>query len=315
MTPMAREYFPTSQRSRETVIAVVMIGVLTMSAAAAWWLGSVRRVKSHEAASILAEIRDKGLSAFWGDPDPQWFLIRENGKTVGWYARISVRLPDEGYAALEAQIVHAGRRWSGYWEKWSINSNATRCRYASGKAFAVRGSGAVVALDTTIDYGRGAVTVEQFLDRNDVDPDHRGGKDDVPGNYLPEGVFDLAALLVARRKTTARFGMIINQRPFTDSHALVPFVFSYDGPADEKKFGKDTYRVKVSYAENSDVYILDKSGRRLAKFSSGGERVEIAATVENVLDSYPDAVKILDFIRQQTQPLAVYESGENAIRR
>jgi len=169
------------------LIAVVMLGVLVLTVAAAWLLVQTRGAGIDRGANLLADVRERGLSAFWGEqPHEAWFLFTSaDGEPLGWRRSLRIRVQD-GYLGEDQAVLTNGTQWR---EGWQITDDALVGRYSS-------------ALESpNLPSGFLKVGIDLREDRVYVSSSAAGepAASPAPANYVPEGLLDLALYLAGRQ--------------------------------------------------------------------------------------------------------------------
>ena len=123
---------------QRSVLALVLLGMLLLSVAAAWWFTRIRTDDVRRGEDIIRRIREKSLEHYWAKtPVVAWYFARSsNGRLVA-VRRIS-RAPlakggavgiAEGYEGADTHYRAQRRRWSWEQEAWRISTDATHGRY------------------------------------------------------------------------------------------------------------------------------------------------------------------------------------------
>ncbi len=257
-------------KGRPKLLAPIMLGLLLVSAALAWWLVEARSGQHDEAVDILEQMRAGGLAEYADALPGRRYMIRHaDDRPVGW--RIDVRAGgDDGVGGRtvtrldDGTVVHV---------RWALSAGATEGTYIAER------DGPEGNLVTHIKLDGDKVSVQEQSGRA-----LRVAEAQTPVNYLPEGGLGFVIRAVARRQTTATFAGTI------DGHAVargqvrfVSLVVTADGPQ----------RVEVTYAgQFSRVYSLDEAGRVRTIESPDGltfRRVERAELIE----AFPEAARLV----------------------
>ncbi len=201
---------------RDMLLKAVTIGVLLASTGVAWLIARSRSGHADRAQAalvangtqVLAQIRNQGLDHHWpGDevPRERWYLVYGGGRVKelrGWRAARHWREADGTHRELQLNFP------SGVWEYWQLNGDGTRGLYEAGQATPVPGSPRLETATTTrITLRDGRAELRQY------GPDGAVSEVDVPANYVPEGMLDLACLIAALRGGEAQFRLILNSDP------------------------------------------------------------------------------------------------------
>ena len=297
---MSRRFSIGGQDPRQrqlALLSVIMLGVLLASVFVAWLLVRHARAHGDAGARVLAEIRARGLDAFWGEqPAVQWYLVRSEEADLGWRVRFRARRVIGGFEGLHVSFdkTPAGGRLQ--WKTWSLTADATEGTYLADAADIVRVNSpvptAVWRRDpkalTKIALRDGTVAAMQS-----VGPDSNGQVVRVeshalaPANYLPEGTMHLGMFLAARSGERTRFQSIANGLPPAGTTTrLVGMVLSGGEPT------PDGYRVSLG-SSGGRGFLFDKRGTLVRGPSGRGE--QLAATPEQVSARFGQA---LDQIKQ-----------------
>ncbi|MHC4561847.1 MAG: hypothetical protein ACYS8X_03630 [Planctomycetota bacterium] len=212
---MTTDFRTSSPSTKRVVRNVVLLAVLIASLLAAWtYIVSIKGAARRRGAEIVAEIRQRGLSAL-APPEPiRWYLRQvqavQGPARSGW--RAVVTGVDEGglHNGFDVRVSRTLTGRAGTWERWSLDEHATHSRYWAGKV-TIEGNTVSAALTTTIDFKDGRVAAVQYL----------GGQrchsqSPAPDNYLPEGCLDIATVLMLGRNKPIQFNLILNELGPTD---------------------------------------------------------------------------------------------------
>lgn len=193
---MMRMNSSSENRSRKTVLALVMLALLGASTVAAWLLVRSREGNVERAHAILATIRQDGLRRYWGlNGETLYYVGRdETGKAVRW--QVSMRKPTpDGY---KGETYHGNAQSPQMREQWTVSADVSADHY-EGILLHRRG-----ALQTRIHLERDSLTVQSGLGGTPVTTA-------LPDNYIPEGLNSLVLQQVARGGAQATFKMIFDQ--------------------------------------------------------------------------------------------------------
>jgi hypothetical protein len=178
--------------------------------------------------------------------------------------------------------------------RWLLNDQATVGTYLSDVS--------ILSRSGTVLLRRALYSARTNLDRGrlDVRQHIRGGKyvsqADEPAGYIPEGTMDIVLGLVARKKATAKFRMILDSQP--PEGKWTRFVVVELAYRDKiKPLSPDGAVVQVTIAKQKQLYFLDKTGLIEKQTSDQGE--EKAVTREQVLANFPNAADMLVEFRQR----------------
>ena len=193
---------PDSPRvSRQGLLTAVMFVLLLLSVGAAWLLTRGRGSPTRAAMNVLEQIRADGLGAHWEGQTVRWYVIRANGKPVGWRLLLRAGRDDGGFEGLEFIVAGNAPRRSVNWWHWSLNADATKGVYVA-QALSRRNFG-----KTIVKLGNGRIVIQQELKSGLFT-----SAASVPPTYLPPGLMRLAYSLVARNKSQATFKTTIDSR-------------------------------------------------------------------------------------------------------
>ena len=154
----------TSPRVRRSVLALVMLGVLLASIAAAWMLA-----RQTKAGPVAGE---------------DWYLIVDGDNApIGWMVRYQGAGGKLGLTGYEVTYQRAlqGESPPPSWSKWELNPDATAGRYISVR-YAVAGPGQLTDSVTLVDYNGRAVQVSNI--RQGI---KRILRLPAPADYIPKG--------------------------------------------------------------------------------------------------------------------------------
>jgi len=199
-----------TQDRRDILLKAITIGVLLASTGVAWVFVLARssvsdRAKTamvDSAAQAVVQIRNQGLDTHWGAETrlrEEWYLLYSERGLAGWRAVIRWREADGTHKGL--QLLWPQRRW----EYWQLNDEGTAGRYEAGEVSTIPGSPHLAKKTTT----------KIFLKQGRVELHQPAGvsQADVPRNYVPEGMLELACFVAAVRGTDAHFSLILNDDP------------------------------------------------------------------------------------------------------
>lgn len=193
---------PDSAKSRQGLLTTVMIGILLLTVAVAWWLTSFRNTAAREGAHLVEQMRRRSLSDIW----PRGALLaafvhRDGaGQEIGHLtiARFATEGGFGGWVRHQPLPGFAGRL-RNVREDWSIFDDLSAGQYEAVYIGENRVIGIILS-------GREVhVTVNGHL--------HASAE--TPANYLPEGLMWLAVRMVAERGKEAVFAFISNEESDT----------------------------------------------------------------------------------------------------
>jgi len=256
---------------RYVLRGVVLLLVLGVSVAAAWWLVYSRSRPYGRGGEILRQIRRDGLKKYWPAPHQRWYLFTHKGVHAGW--RYVARRPNKAGGFDGWTIHYESATGLLAWEHWQLNADATRGEYVAGTLAAHR-----IEPDTRISLEDGKISAMQTI----KEEPYRSSAEAVP-EYLPEGTLPLARHLVARGGGEAKFRLIHNRVP--PNGGVTRFVTI--AVKDEGKAGAEYPNARRMRSIDSSVFgrrsymlVIDAHGDVLA--SHTGDSVLAVATIDEV---------------------------------
>ncbi|MFW6133656.1 MAG: hypothetical protein ACOC8F_07135 [Planctomycetota bacterium] len=187
-------------RSYTSRVAVIMLVVLGVSVAGAYWLVYTRTEQPEQVGrEIIAEIRRQGLEHYWGNEETLLRLVRRDNRSVtrSWH-----RKPADG--RYRGRIEFDGPEGASR-ETWELSDDLSTGRYQTGRyqgeAIRLRRGMIEQVPPTTIALRNGRVEVTRGGDKADAE---------IPANYMPEGTAHLVARKVVQRGERAAFRIILN---------------------------------------------------------------------------------------------------------
>ena len=183
------------------LLAAALLAVLAASVLFAYTLVLASRADIRAAESILAQLRQNGLTYYWSSDDfeRQYAVIDRDGKIISRSAVKRIRT-DTGYEGGSQEI----RGPVGAVELWTISDDATEGQYAAESSIGAFSK-------TAISLDGAELTV--------ISGD-RIAKTETPANYIPEGLLELIVRLVAASERDATFSMILNEGAIADGSVL-----------------------------------------------------------------------------------------------
>lgn len=226
--------FGNLRRDRQTILSVIMLGVLFVSVGVAWLVAYHGRGPTNRGSGIIQHIREKGLDAFWDRQTVEaWYLGRdEQGKPIAWQ-RATRRFTDGQYVGT--RIIGAAEGVLSR-ESWRINNTATEGLYEGLSV------GRVPV--TQIALADGKATVRTGLRA-------RTATSQTPPNYVPEGLSWLVFSLAAKAKQDVSCRMIFDNAALV-SGELVNFTAVNLIPAKGNRL-----RMRVAGGQFDIVYRFD----------------------------------------------------------
>ncbi|HUT57920.1 MAG TPA: hypothetical protein VNA25_08730 [Phycisphaerae bacterium] len=189
---------PPTANSRKVLLTSLMIGILLVTVAVAWWLTRFRNAAMREGAHLVDEMRRRSLSDIWPRGALQAVFVRRDGagRETG---RVTVErvATDGGFAGrVRDEPLPAFRgRLRNVREDWSIRGDLSAGQYQAAYVGENRIIGIILAGEDV------HVTVNgQPIDSVPI-----------PANYLPEGLMWLAVRMVADRGREATFAFVSNE--------------------------------------------------------------------------------------------------------
>jgi hypothetical protein len=183
---------------RQSLLSIVMLGVLLASVGAAWLIVRGSKGARERGAQILRQIRSQKLTALWGQgASEDWYLGKSrDGQPVGW-CRATRQFTGDGYAGT----VHWMQPGLALKDTWRLNQDATSGTYL-GQAIGSRKS-----MTTRIVLQEGQVLVQSTLAKNMV------VRAAAPSNYVPEGLEFLVGFLASAERQAVACQMVFNEEP------------------------------------------------------------------------------------------------------
>ena len=214
-----------------------MLAILLGSVGIAYWLVLARTVMPRQrGAEIIRTIRQKKLSAYWGEQaeELKYDIRNKAGQRVGMF--YASRGPAEtGFKGSTTLRRPAGTIASQWW----LTVDASTGRYFSASTL------------TSISLSDGKVSVEQPSGRKLLK-----AESDAPANYIPEGLTHLIIRMVAERGERATFKIILDNEAIVNSR--LRFVGVTMVPLSSRKV--QVYFASIRGA-GTQVYYLDEHGK------------------------------------------------------
>jgi hypothetical protein len=272
------EPYRSPSRPRHGLLAVVMLGVLLAATALAWWFSGRANRSTSAAVELMAEIRHKGLGAYWGQrPEQTWWLVYGSGPNpLGWATRIRQPAgPDADEFVGDHQYVVPDR--AAINERWRLSRDLSKGTYIGTAVLGARRE----TLRTQIDLDNGQIQIEQTV-RQGPASNRRQVRSPAPPSYIPEGLMELVIAQVASADRDMVFRMIIDDESIGPRG--VNFTVARMSP------GGDGSEVSVDTpGENGrKSYRLDKQGRIELITQPDGIQ-ERRVPLEEVLQYFPTA--------------------------
>ena len=280
----------TIERHRPGLLAVIMGVLLLFCVGLAGWLVVARGGASQEGVEVLQDIREKKLPAFWGEEAVSlWYLYTDpNGKAVGWWTR--TRGPaGKGYQGKRIEQVGS----SFLREVWQVDRTGRISQYLARASAIVRRPGTRIPLlqpisTTSILLRDGQVEVRQTGLQIT-----QAAKASAPGNYIPEGLNDLAYYQASLDERRAAFTLVINDaavnrgRLHFTSITVVP-----------EGRGKVLLSTQIADGDAKERLEFDSKGEVLRGGSPGGRYSFERSTFDLVKKAFPE-VEL--FVRREAE--------------
>jgi hypothetical protein len=186
-----------SFQRRQSLLSVVMLGVLLCSVGVGWLVIRGARVSQKRGEEILRRIREQTLRSLWDSQRVElWYLGTDGGgRKVGW-RRVTRNLADGAYIGT---LYHARENFRAQ-SRWTLNAEATEGSYIANESTPGK------RLITRITFKEGTVTLRSNILRTSV-------RTVAPANYIPEGLSELVYFLAADGNTDAVCQMVFDGDP------------------------------------------------------------------------------------------------------
>jgi len=278
----------STAKSHFGLIAAVMLVVVLLSTGAAWLLVARRGQSAEAGAAIVQTIRERTLASFWPRPQVQWYLMSKDEQPFGWHLWI-VRPAGDLYHGLEITYVHTQAGTRIVWERWQLTHDISAGAYRAGT---FRPDTQSQIADTVINYKDGQVAVQQTEGQ-------AYAQSPAPPNYLPEGTLHLACLLAATQGSKAYFRLVYNESATEGDK--VDFTPISVKPADIRPYRIQGAQAGVTLRawvgqRRDQVLLFDKSDQLIATIPSGEGVLQMAATQQQVVRSFPGADQIAAYL-------------------
>jgi hypothetical protein len=295
----------TDSAKTKTVARSVLLGLL-LAASVAAALGYTM-LPTRQARSVVAEIRQQGLSEFY-PPQPLRLWYRqtqadtEGNLLTGWVAE-SWTANGELYGGSR---INYSLPNNGLWEIWTLNEDATEGIYYAGEFVNVSG-GWSIRLVTVIRLVNGWVTMAQR-----IGPDVVRSTAEAPDTYLPEGTVDAAAKLMSDRRGRATFSTIFNALP-PDAQGRPTFLPLSMGRANREtadaRGASSVVRTRVRLAEGElgSLLYFDANGHVDRRRFAYHNEILMSPEEREALLPVTQAVGICDAIQAEI-PIAIQRS-------
>ena len=261
---------------RPMLLTLVLLGVLGLSVGAAWLLTQSRQGPVAAGAEILAQIRQKGLQAYWPNDSTQSFYIqRRGGKPINW--SITYRRPQgEAFEGVELVVGALEIR-----SNWQLADNLSAGQYQSR----VMNRQHVQQEDTEIVYEGGQLKVTRV-----VGPRGHVGSVLAPENYIPENSKELAIFEAIKQNRPVSYRIILDQQAVDDNGRVLFANFNVT------PLGALKARCEIVTADNkiaTDIYEFNEAGEMIGIESANGLSLK-EATPGEVLREFPGSLETLE---------------------
>ncbi len=277
-----------SGKNRKSLRVLILFTIFALCVAGAWWMSRHRGSTLLEGKSVLAEIRQEKLKAFWGEEEStQWFLVRNGAQNIGWLVQYRKLRPDGSYEGGYMKIILSAQGPRRITSRWILNNEATHGVYVSDESVLgqVNTNLGVRMLKqplvaARIEMNEGKLNVIQRIKGADF-----RSSADIPEGYVPEGTMDLVSYIVARRKTRAKFRMIVDSLGSSENQtAFVTVDIQYSGM---KPLSPEGLAVIVKIGNGEQLCFFDKTGKLEKQVAD--EISEVAVSEAEVVLAFPDA--------------------------
>ena len=265
-----------ADRHRGSFLALVMLGILLASVAAAQLLADYRGASARRGADIMASIRSQSLQAYWKDDSSrQWYLLtNEKGEAVG-YREAFRRRTHGGFTGITRLVIGN----DVHLENWQLSSDTAKGRY---KAVSQTSAGGMDRTD--INFDSHMVTVVKRA------ADMLGQvQQAAPDNYVPEGMLPLAIAEATKSGRATAFKVIDNEQAIVEGMLYYSLVtVSPNGPRE----------ARVEYVRlgdnNQAVYRFDDQGTVIARDYDGGNITEKLVSFPEIRKAFGELDKSED---------------------
>jgi len=272
-----------TQTRRDWLLKAITVGILAASTMVAWLI--VRHAAGADdcGTAVIREIRDKGLSYYWGDArQVDWYLTYdEQDKVVGWQVSARHRRSDEVFEGRSVASYDGQRTW----EHWLINDRADEGEYELEHSIPTT-SGRPDVHRTTILLKDGKVTMRHPLQNITSEAP-------APENYVPRAVLELAYYVTANMGKTAKLATLFTVDIPPDKVTLFGHTLVKDIDRDD-----DGVQVVVSrqFADGKNggasTMRFDKTGRVVSVES--GRYLDRLSSRESVESHFPGTPKSIE---------------------
>lgn len=273
-----------SANARKSSRVLILFGVFSLCVVGAWGMATHRGRSLIEGKNIILEMRQNKLNAFWQAEDStQWFLIRSGRKNIGWQVQYRRPNAEGGFEGGEMRILFSSQGTERITSRWILNNEITKGAYISDVI--ILGSHGNMMVRRSIVAAR----IDMNAGKLDVQQKISGAKfrsqADEPDGYIPEGTLDLLSYMVAKRKTKAKFRMIIDSLP--PSKKWTNFITVEIRYSDATPISPGGSAVVVTMAGHDSLCFFDKNGK--VEKQIVGDIEETAVTEEEIIKAFPNA--------------------------
>jgi hypothetical protein len=183
--------------NNRVLLGLIMLGVLVLSTALAWFVGYVHASPARRGENLMAELYSQGV-----DPadlrEESYYEVTptSNGRAIGWFARLT-----EGDETIRGVTLHASAGRRPTVELWTLGNDLREGLYQARELV-----GRQATLTTRIALSGDQMSVEMF-----DGPGRAAATAQRPDNYIPEGLMTLVAARVAQSGEPAAFKIILNE--------------------------------------------------------------------------------------------------------
>jgi hypothetical protein len=250
----------------------------------------------------MDDLRSQGADAVWNGGTARWFVIRRQGKPIGWKLTARIARANGAWGTLDTRVVVESGRVRGRWSYSELANDLSRSTYRAGR-LDIRNGGltALPVEDTVIAFADGCVQAVQTIPQ--IKPKVKSS--DCPeGNYIPEGALPLVRVMVARKQTSGRFKLVSDYMPPNGSRTRFAIIeIAYEGAGGDRFPGTTKVRSQmVSPAVGAErVSFLDDQGNLVGAVD--GQMEILAATRQEVmqLEILPNPTVVLPAVIRKSK--------------
>ncbi len=264
------------------MLNIILFVVLVASVGVAWTLTLTSGRDAHKGLAVMDDLRKQGADAVWNGGTARWFIIRQQGKPIGWKLTARVARANGAWGTLDTRVAVENGQVRGYWSYSELANDLSRSTYRAGRLDIRNGGLTAIPLDdTVITFADGCVQAVQTISRMK----QKVKSSDCPeGNYIPEGALPLVRVMVARKQTSGRFKLVSDYMPPNGSRTRFAIIeIAYEGAGGDRFPGTAKVRSQmVSPAVASErVSFLDDQGNLAGAVD--GQLEILAATRQEVM--------------------------------